>query len=190
MSVELSLFLSVVLILVVLSLLKVEKLVRMTFGNYVLLAFSLAFGSALSQRAFHLQLSPEALFLGMQYAKIAEFLLNAQPTLMLVFFWLGLRFFIQNSHLTIRISSELFEKKMQTVLWCVLALGSLLSSLYFALAYFKGAVYEWLFTQEILTPYVIWIPSLWLVVAVVSLIAAAQINIRFSFKKDIWAPGL
>jgi hypothetical protein len=49
---------------------------------------------------------------------------------------------------------------MQTVLWCVLALGSLLSSLYFSLAYFKGAVYEWLFTQEILAPYVIWIPSL------------------------------
>ena len=190
MSVELSLFLSVVLILVVLSLLKVEKLVRMTFGNYVLLAFSLAFGSALSQRASHLQMSPEALFLGMQYVKIAEFLLNAQPTLMLVFFWLWLRFFTQNSHLTIKISSELFEKKLQTLLWCILALGSLISSLYFSLAYFKGAVYERLFTQEFLAPYVTWIPSLWLVIALVSLIGASQINIRFSFKKDVWVSGL
>ena len=86
MSVEVSLFLSFVLILVVLSILKVEKLDRMTFGNYLLLAFSLAFGSALSQRVSHLQLSPETLFLGMQYAKIAEFLLNSQPKLMLVFF--------------------------------------------------------------------------------------------------------
>ena len=82
---EVSLFLSVVLILVVLSLLKVEKLVRMTFGNYVLLAFSLAFGSALSQRVSHLQLSPETLFLGLQYSKIAEFILNSQPKRMLVF---------------------------------------------------------------------------------------------------------
>ena len=75
------------------------------------------------------------------------------------------------------------KKKLQTLLWCILALGSLISSLYFSLAYFKGAVYERLFTQEILTPYVTWIPSLWLVVAVVSLIAAAQINISFFIQK-------
>lgn len=190
MSIEVSLLLAVVLLLVVLSLLKVEKLVRMTFWSYVLLAFSLAFGTALLQWASHLQMTPEVAFLGMKYAKIAEFLTNAQPTLMLVFFWLGLWFFIQSSHLTIRISLELFEKKMQTLLRCVLALGSLFSSLYFSLAYFKGAVYDWLFMQEMVVPYTAWIPSLGLAVAVVSLIAASQINIRFSFNKESWTPNL
>ncbi len=190
MSIEVSLLLAVALVLVVLSLLKVEKLVRMTFWSYLLLAFSLAFWTALLQWASYLQMTPEVAFFGIKYMKISEFLINAQPTLMLVFFWLGLWFFVQNSHLTIRISSELFEKKMQTLLWCVLALGNLVSSLYFSLAYFKGAVYDWLFMQEVVVPYTARIPSLGLVVAVVSLIAASQINVRFSFNKGVWTSSL
>lgn len=190
MSVDVTLLLALILLLVLLSLLKAEKLVRVAFWSYLLLAFSLALWSAILQWVAHLQATPELLFLGMKYTKIAEFLSNAQPTVILVFFALGLRFFVQNSHLTIKISSELFERKMQNLLWCVLALGSLISSLYFSLAYFKGAVYEWLFTQEVIVPYVAWIPSLGLVVALVSLFAASQVNIRFIFKKESWTPSL
>lgn len=190
MSVDVTLLLALILLLVLLSLFKVEKLVRVTFWSYLLLAFSLALWSVILQGATHLQTTPELVFLGMKYTTIAEFLINAQPTVILVFFGLGLRFFIQSSHLTIRISSELFERKMQTLLRCILALGSLISSLYFSLAYFKGAVYEWLFTQEVIAPYVVWIPSLGLVVALVSLFAASQVNIRFIFKKESWTPSL
>lgn len=53
----------------------------------------------------------------MSYESLAKFLLNAQPTLILVASVAGLWIFAQYAHLKIDIANELFERKLQTFLW-------------------------------------------------------------------------
>lgn len=190
MPVELSFILVLLLLIALISLLKIEKLVRMTFWSCVMILFSFALASLIMQEVAFLQLTPDAKFLGFLYSDLASFLLNAQPTLNLVFYLLGLWFFTQSSHLTIRISSELFLQKIQTMLRAFFAIGSIFCGFYFSLAYFKWAVYDWLFTQEVIVVYVKWIPLFALIVALWVLFWASQINIRFSFKKDPVSPSL
>ena len=179
MSTERSLVLSLILVVALLSLLKVEKLVRMSFWSYLLLAWSLALGTGILQGASLLQSIPDETFLGLRCAKIAEFIINAQPTILLIFFVAGLRFFIQYGHLSIKIFSEIFEKKLQSF-W------NLISCFYFSLAYFKGDFYERIFMQPMVVPYVARIPMIGCISAIISLVATSQINLRFSFKKDAW----
>ncbi len=158
MPLEMTLLLGITILILLLSLLKIEKMVKLTFGSYLLLAFSLACGSLIVQEAQYFQVSPQEKLLGIGYEAISTFLLNAQPTLMLLFSALGLRFFAQHAHLTIRIASDLVEKKLQTFLRGILSLISLLSFLYYPLAFFKGAIYEWLFLQESFVGYTSRIP--------------------------------
>ena len=186
MSTERSLVLLLILVVALLSLLKVEKLVRMSFWSYLLLAWSLALGTGILQGASLLQGIPDETFLGLRCAKIAEFIVNAQPTILLIFFVAGLRFFIQYGHLSIKIFSEIFEKKLQTLLRCVLSFWNLISCFYFSLAYFKGDLYERIFMQPMVVPYVARIPMIGCISAIISLVATSQINLRFSFKKDAW----
>lgn len=190
MPVEFSFSLVLLLLMVLLSLLKIEKLVRMTFWSYVMMLFSFALASLIVQEVAFLQLTPDVKFLGFLYSDLASFLTSAQPTVILVLYALGLWFFTQSSHLTIRISSELFLQKMQTLLRAFFAIASMLCGIYFSLAYFKWAVYDWLFTQAAVVGYVKWIPLLALIVALWVLFSASQINIRFSFKKENPSPLL
>jgi len=66
-------------------------------------------GTGILQGASLLQGMPDETFLGLRCAKIAEFIINAQPTILLIFFVAGLRFFIQYGHLSIKIFSEIFD---------------------------------------------------------------------------------
>ena len=70
MSTERSLVLSLILVVALLSLLKVEKLVRMSFWSYLLLAWSLALGTGILQGASLLQSIPDETFLGLRCARI------------------------------------------------------------------------------------------------------------------------
>lgn len=190
MPIELSLMLVFLLLIVLVSLLKLEKLVRMTFWSYLMLLFSLSLGTLIVQRATLLHDGGSEKLLGLAFSDIANFLLNAQPTLMLLTYALGLWFFTQNSHLVIRSASELFLQKLQTILWAILSIWTCICGVYFSLAYFKGAVFDRMFTQESLTPYVQWIPLLWAVVSLGTLFAASQLSIHFSFKKEVSPPSL
>lgn len=184
MPTEIALMLWVLAFVLLLSLLKIEKLVKISFWSYVLLGFLLGIGTCILQRATNLQLTPDQTLLGMSYQSLAGFLVNAQPTILIVLFCLWLWFFAQNAHLSIRISWELFERKIQTILWCFLSLGSLISSFYFFLAYFKGAIYEWLFLQPFMLTYSPRIPLIGVISAISCLLASSQLNLRFSIKAE------
>lgn len=133
---------------------------------------------------YFFQAAPESTFLSLSYQQLANFFLSAQPTLILLGYALGLRFFAQSSHLSIRLSSELFGKRLQTLLRAFLCLGSIVSSLFFSLAYFKGALYEWIFEQSVIAPYANRIPLISLLTALITLISASQLNLRFFLKKQ------
>ncbi len=184
MPIEMLLSFWVLMVVLLLSLLKVEKLVKITFWSYLLLSFSLAFWTLVLQGVHFFQSDPELTFLGLSYQKLANFFLSAQPTLMLLGYVLGLWFFAQSSHLSIRLSSELFGKRLQTLLRGFLCLGSILSSVFFSLAYFKGALYERIFEQSIIAPYTSRIPLISLLTALITLISASQLNLRFFLKKQ------
>lgn len=184
MPLEVTILLIACVLVLLLSLLKVEKLVKLTFGSYVLLVLILAVGSLFLQGAEALNASADTSFLGISGASLATFLLSAQPTAMVVILAGGLWFFAQNSHLSITLSAELFEKKLQTLLWGLLSLMSSFAVLYFALAYFKGPVYDRLFTQSFVAAYQQWIPLMAFCAPLITLIAASHINLRFSFKKE------
>lgn len=184
MPTEITLMLGVLAFVVLFSLLRIEKLIKISFWSYVLLGLLIWLGISILQWATQLQLTPDEKILGITYWWFAEFLINAQPTILLVLFALWLRFFMQNSHLTIHISWELFEKKMQTLLRCFLSLGSIVSSLYFILAYFKGAIYEWVFMQPFIITYTPWIPVIGMITALLCLLASSKINLRFSIKTE------
>lgn len=94
-----------------------------------------------------LSIHPETEFFSLRYQQYADFLMNAQPTIVLVCSALLLWYLVQYSYLRINISEMLIEKRLQTALWAVLSLGSLVSSLYFSLRYFGGGLYSWLFER-------------------------------------------
>lgn len=183
MQIDVAVLFWIVIVVLLLSFLKAEKLVKITFWSYVLLAFCIALWTALLQRAAQLQWIWNQTFLGMSYASIWEFLVNAQPTIMLVLYAWGLWFFAVNSHLSIQFSWEVFEKKIQTLLRCVLCLWSILTSVYFSLWYFKWDIYEWLFNNSQVAIYTSLIPVISLIVALVTLLASSHLNFKIALKK-------
>ena len=183
MHIDVAVLLGIIVIILLLSFLRAEKLVKITFWSYVLLAFCIALGIVLLQRATQLQWIGNQTFLGMKYASIGDFLINAQPTIMLVLYALGLRFFAINSHQSIQFSWEIFEKKIQTLLWCVLCLWSILSSIYFSLGYFKWDLYEQIFNQPQIAIYSSYIPLISLWIALTTILAASHLNFKIALKK-------
>lgn len=183
MHIDAALLLWIVVVVLLLSFLKAEKLVKITFWSYVLLAFCIALGIVILQWAAQLQGVGSQTFLGMSYNSIGDFLVNAQPTIMLVLYALGLWFFAMNSHLSIQFSWEIFEKKIQTLLWCVLCLWSVLSSIYFSLGYFKWDLYEQIFNQPQIAIYSSYIPLMSLWVALATILAASHLNFKIALKK-------
>ena len=183
MQIDVAVLFWIVIVVLLLSFLKAEKLVKITFWIYILLAFIIALWTALLQRAAQLQGIGDQTFLGMSYASIGDFLVNAQPTIILLLYVLGLWFFAVNSHLSIQFSSEVFEKKLLTLLWCVLCLGSILTAIYFSLGYFKGDLYDKIFNNDQVVVYTSMIPLVSLVIALITLLAASHLNFKIAFKK-------
>lgn len=107
-------FLGIVLVILLFSFLKAEKLVKLTFGAYVVLGISLGLGVLMNQYAELLNQNPELLFLGIAYQDYARFLINAQPTVLLIVATLLLRFFVQYAYVSVKLSDDLTEKKLQT----------------------------------------------------------------------------
>jgi hypothetical protein len=182
MQIDVAVVFWVVIVVLLLSFLKAEKLVKITFWSYVLLVFCLALGICILQWAAQLQWIGNQTILGVSYSSIGEFLVNAQPTIMIVLYLLWLWFFAMNSHLSIQFSWEMFEKKIQTLLRCVLCMWSILSAVYFPLSYFKGEVYEFIFNNS----YIIWyspmIPIATLVSALLTILAASHLNLKIALK--------
>ena len=183
MHIDVAVLFGIIIIVLLLSFLKAEKLVKITFWSYVLLALCIGLGIAMLQRAAQLQWIGNQTFLGMTYSSIGDFLINAQPTVMLVLYAIGLWFFAINSHLTIQFSWEIFEKKIQTLLRCVLCLWSILSTIYFSLGYFKGDLYEQIFNQPQIAVYTSLIPLISIGIALATLLASSHLNFKIALKK-------
>ena len=75
-----------------------------------------------------------------------------------------------------------FEKKIQTLLWCVLCMGSILSAVYFSLGYFKGEIYELLFNNSYVVLYTPMIPIVSLIMAVLTILASSHLNLKIALK--------
>ena len=76
----------------------------------------------------------------------------------------------------------MFEKKIQTLLWCVLCMGSILSAVYFSLGYFKGDIYDWLFNNSYVVTYTPMIPLVSLVLAILTIVASCHLNFKIALK--------
>ena len=177
------LYLVVILIaIILLGLLSAEKLIKITFASYVMLAISLALGTMLITYSWALNINPELTFLGIRYGAYANFLTNAQPTIILVLSGLLLWFFAQNSHL--QISFSMISWKLQALVWLPLCIGSLISYLFFTLSYFKGGIYEWLFMNPEIVTYTQYLPLFCCVVGLLVIICSSHINIKLTISKD------
>lgn len=188
MQIDAAVLLWIAVVVLLLSFLKAEKLVKITFWSYVLLVFCTWLGICILQWAAQLQWNWNQEILWISYSSMGEFLINAQPTIMLVMYLLWLWFFAVNSHLTIHFSWEMFEKKIQTLLRWILAVWSILSAVYFSLAYFKWDIYELFFNNS----YVIWytslIPIVSLIFALITILAASHLNLKIALKiSDGWS---
>ncbi len=90
----------------------------------------------------------------------------------------------KNSYLYIAVSSDPFQKQLQTLVRSVLALASFLSYLYFSLAYFKGEVFNYLFVQTAtISPYTAWFPLFGCLTALLVILASSRIQINLFRKK-------
>lgn len=177
-------FLFIILLIVIFSLLKAERLVKLAFGSYAVLGFALAFGSLVLNGAQMLNQASETVFLWLTYGEYASFLINAQPTLMLLFSALLLWFFMQYGSLAIKLSDDMTERKLQTGLWAFLALGSLFSWLYFSLFYFKGALYDLIFQQPEVKIYLQYLPLFSLSISIFVIAFASRFSFKLSLKKE------
>ena len=182
MQIDVAVVFWIVIIVLLLSFLKAERLVKITFWSYVFLVLCMALWICILQWAAQLQWIWDQEILWVSYASIGEFLVNSQPTVMMVVYILWLWFFAVNSHLSIQFSWEMFEKKIQTLLWCVLCMGSILSAVYFSLGYFKGDIYELLFNNSYVVTYTPMIPVVSLVLAVLTILASSHLNLKIALK--------
>lgn len=136
------------------------------------------------QLALFLNTSPELRFLGISYQGLSEFLISAQPTVVLLLFIFLIWFVVKNSYIGILHAQDPFQKQLQALIWSVLCVGSTLSYFYFTLAYFKGEVFEYLFMSPKLLPYISWFPIIGFVVPLLVILASSRIQFRL-FKKQI-----
>lgn len=157
-------------------LLQVEKIVKLAFGSWLVLGMSLAIGIGIDQGVEVLKTNPEAVFLGINQGWFADFLFNAQPTIMLVISGLLLWFFVKYGQIRLGNGEDILQK----ILWSVLAMGSLVSMIWISLFTVGGGLYEWLFEQWNLVHYSAFFPLFVFVMALLSLIFASKVNIRFS----------
>lgn len=187
MQIDAAVLLWVAVVVLLLSFLKAEKLVKITFWSYVLLVFCTWLWICLFQWAAQLQWIGNQEILWISYASIGEFLINAQPTIMLVLYTLWLRFFAVNSHLIIQFSWEMFEKKIQTLLRWILAMWSILSAVYYSLSYFKWDIYELFFNNSYVIWYVPLIPIVTLISALLTILSASHLNLKIALKISDWS---
>ncbi len=182
MQIDVAVVFWVVIVILLLSFLKAEKLVQITFWSYVFLVLCTALGICILQWAAQLQWMWSMTILWITYASIWEFLINSQPTVMMLVYILWLRFFAINSHLSVQFSWEMFEKKVQTLLWCVLCLGSIISAVYYSLGYFKWEIYDLIFNNSYVVMYTPMIPLVSLVLALLTILASSHLNLKIALK--------
>lgn len=138
-------------------------------------------GIGLRKSADFLQEGPDLLILGMKHQSIADFLIAAQPTLMLVISGLLLWFFLGYGQLHLAKSEDLFQK----FIWAILAVGSVFSMVWLSLFTVGGSLYQWLFLQGDLASYAGWFPVIVIIVALCVLLFASKVNIKLSFNASI-----
>lgn len=184
MPLEILILLVVVMLLFSLSVLKAEKIIKITLGTYLLLPFSMGLGEVLLQLSLYLSTHADQSFLWISFANLSLFLSNAQPTIVLLLFVLLVWFISKNSYLSVAVSSDPFQKQLQTLVRSALALASFLSYLYFSLAYFKWEVFNYLFVQTAaISSYTIWFPLFGFLTALVVVLASSHIQIKLFRKK-------
>ena len=76
----------------------------------------------------------------------------------------------------------MFEKKVQTLLWCVLCLGSIISAVYYSLGYFKWEIYDLIFNNSYVVMYTPMIPLVSLVLALLTILASSHLNLKIALK--------
>ena len=182
MQIDVAVVFWVVIVVLLLSFLRAERLVKITFWSYVFLVLCMALWICILQWAAQLKWMWDQEILWIAYNSIGEFLINSQPTVMMVVYVLWLWFFAMNSHLSIQFSWEMFEKKIQTLLRCVLCMWSILSAVYYPLAYFKWDIYEVLFNNSYVISYTPMIPIITLVSALVTILASSHLNLKIALK--------
>ena len=182
MQIDVAVVFWVVIVILLLSFLRAERLVKITFWSYVFLVLCMALWICILQWAAQLKWIWNQEILWITYNSIGEFLVNSQPTVMMVVYILWLWFFAMNSHLSIQFSWEMFEKKIQTLLRCVLCMWSILSAVYYPLAYFKWDIYEVLFNNSYVVSYTPMIPIATLVSALVTILASSHLNLKIALK--------
>lgn len=163
------------------GLLSLEKIVKISFWSWVLLGLSLGIGAGLRWWADFLNASPDAVFLGISQAGLAEFLLTAQPTIMLVISGLLLWFFLSYGQLTLNRGEDLLQK----ILWAILAVGSVISMLWLSLFSVWGSLYQWLFQQGDLAEYEVFFPVFVMIMALAVIFFASKVNIKLSFNATV-----
>ena len=159
---------------------QVERLVKLSFGSWVLLGWSLAVGVWIRQLVDLWNLTPEALVLGVKYSSLADFFLNAQPTIMLVSSGLLLWFFLRYGQLKLANTEDILQK----IFWPILSMGSLVSFIWLSLFTVWGGLYDWVFGQGDLAKYGAWFPVFVMAMALVSLLCASKVNIKLSFSTN------
>ena len=182
MQIDVAVVFWVVIVILLLSFLRAERLAKITFWSYVFLVLCMALWICILQWATQLKWIWSQEILWITYNSIGEFLVNSQPTVMMVVYILWLWFFAMNSHLSIQFSWEMFEKKIQTLLRCVLCMWSILSAVYYPLAYFKWDIYEVLFNNSYVVSYAPMIPIATLVSALVTILASSHLNLKIALK--------
>lgn len=159
---------------------QVERLVKLSFGAWVLLGWSLAVGAWIRQLVDLWNMAPDALVLGMKQASLADFFLNAQPTIMLVSSGLLLWFFLRYGQLKLANTEDILQK----IFWPIVSMGSLVSFIWLSLFTVWGGLYEWVFGQGDLSKYGAWFPIFVMVMALLSLFCASKVNIKLSFSTN------
>ena len=178
---SLAIAVGIMLVLVVaLGFVQVENLIKLTFGTWVLLGWSLSIGTEIWELIKFWNINPDLVIAGIKQGNLAEFFVNAQPMIMLISSGLLLWFFLRCGQLKLASSEHLFHK----VLWPILSMGSLVSFVWISLFSVGGGLYDWLFGQGDLLNYRVWFPVFVMIMALFTLLVASKVNIKLSLSSN------
>lgn len=104
--------------------------------------------------------------------------------MLLIFAVLLLWFFTQYAYLSVKLSEDLTERKLQTGLWAFFAFGSQISFFFLLLSYFKGAVYDWIFSFAEIAMYRQHLPLFCLLITLLVLIFSSKFPFKLGIQKE------
>ena len=159
---------------------QIENLIKLTFGTWVLLGWSLSIGTSIWEFIKFLSINPDLAILGIKQGNLAEFFVNAQPMIMLISSGLLLWFFLRYGQLKLSSSEHLLHK----ILWPILSMGSLVSLVWLSLFSIWGGLYDWLFGQGDLLRYHVRFPVFVMIMALFTLLVSSKVNIKLSLSSN------